>query len=277
MIAMDELMSCGAGVPGDGREVAGQLTASRLRTAVSMLGRRRAGHARFRRGPVVAQEPPGEQPAAGSAPAVALGPGDVVRGVQRVGVGQLVAPVDDADGRHRRRRRERVRRPRPAPAGERPRCRRQSAAAAAADAVCLRLLLSWPARREPVPRPRALRERRRRRQAARRPLPLLQETSRVKRIIRVPAISSRNADIPADDYSWRKYGQKPIKGSPYPRGTTSAATVRGCPARKHVERDPGEPAMLIVTYEGDHRHDADDDQGRRAAAVTAAAPEHMTI
>jgi len=23
-----------------------------------------------------------------------------------------------------------------------------------------------------------------------------------------------------------------------------------------VERDPGEPAMLIVTYEGDHRHDA---------------------
>ncbi|PWZ20892.1 putative WRKY transcription factor 11 [Zea mays] len=79
--------------------------------------------------------------------------------------------------------------------------------------------------------------------------------SRVKRVVRVPAISSRNADIPPDDYSWRKYGQKPIKGSPYPRGYYKCSTVRGCPARKHVERDPGEPAMLIVTYEGDHRHE----------------------
>jgi len=39
-------------------------------------------------------------------------------------------------------------------------------------------------------------------------------------------------------------------------GYYKCSTVRGCPARKHVERDPGEPAMLIVTYEGDHRHDA---------------------
>ncbi|XVE97273.1 hypothetical protein REPUB_Repub03eG0005900 [Reevesia pubescens] len=38
--------------------------------------------------------------------------------------------------------------------------------------------------------------------------------NRVKKVIRVPAISSKIADIPADEYSWRKYGQKPIKGSP---------------------------------------------------------------
>ncbi|KAL2338702.1 hypothetical protein Fmac_013148 [Flemingia macrophylla] len=77
---------------------------------------------------------------------------------------------------------------------------------------------------------------------------------RVKRMVRVPAISSKIADIPADEYSWRKYGQKPIKGSPYPRGYYKCSTVRGCPARKHVERAQDDPNMLIVTYEGDHRH-----------------------
>ncbi|KAJ4955221.1 hypothetical protein NE237_012004 [Protea cynaroides] len=41
--------------------------------------------------------------------------------------------------------------------------------------------------------------------------------SRVKRVVRVPAISLKMADIPTDEYSWRKYGQKPIKGSPHPR------------------------------------------------------------
>ncbi|KZV51511.1 putative WRKY transcription factor 17 [Dorcoceras hygrometricum] len=78
--------------------------------------------------------------------------------------------------------------------------------------------------------------------------------TRVKKTIRVPAISSKVADIPADDYSWRKYGQKPIKGSPYPRGYYRCSTVRDCPARKHVERAKDDPAMLIVTYDGDHRH-----------------------
>ncbi|EOA27305.1 hypothetical protein CARUB_v10023424mg [Capsella rubella] len=77
---------------------------------------------------------------------------------------------------------------------------------------------------------------------------------RVRRSIRVPAISNKVADIPPDDYSWRKYGQKPIKGSPYPRGYYKCSSMRGCPARKHVERCLEDPAMLIVTYEAEHNH-----------------------
>ncbi|KAH7566623.1 hypothetical protein ACOSP7_023203 [Xanthoceras sorbifolium] len=77
---------------------------------------------------------------------------------------------------------------------------------------------------------------------------------KVKRVVRVPAISLKLSDIPPDDYSWRKYGQKPIKGSPHPRGYYKCSSVRGCPARKHVERALDDPAMLIVTYEGEHNH-----------------------
>nr|GMC62767.1 probable WRKY transcription factor 7 [Ipomoea batatas] len=77
---------------------------------------------------------------------------------------------------------------------------------------------------------------------------------RLKRVTRVPAISMKLSDIPPDDYSWRKYGQKPIKGSPHPRGYYKCSSVRGCPARKHVERAVDDPTMLIVTYEGEHNH-----------------------
>ncbi|CAK9149828.1 unnamed protein product [Ilex paraguariensis] len=91
--------------------------------------------------------------------------------------------------------------------------------------------------------------------------------SRVKSVIRVPAISSKIADIPADEYSWRKYGQKPIKGSPYPRGYYKCSSFRGCPARKHVERATDDPSMLIVTYEAEHRHTEIAMQGKLAPGL----------
>lgn len=78
--------------------------------------------------------------------------------------------------------------------------------------------------------------------------------SRNRRVVRVPSVSSKAADIPTDEFSWRKYGQKPIKGSPHPRGYYKCSTVRGCPARKHVERAVDDANILIVTYDGDHNH-----------------------
>nr|QCV57337.1 WRKY transcription factor [Fagopyrum tataricum] len=59
---------------------------------------------------------------------------------------------------------------------------------------------------------------------------------------------------PSDSWAWRKYGQKPIKGSPYPRGYYRCSSSKGCPARKQVERSRVDPTMLIVTYAGDHNH-----------------------
>uniref|UniRef100_A0A0D9ZEG5 WRKY transcription factor WRKY51 n=1 Tax=Oryza glumipatula TaxID=40148 RepID=A0A0D9ZEG5_9ORYZ len=77
---------------------------------------------------------------------------------------------------------------------------------------------------------------------------------REKKVVTVPAISDKVADIPSDNYSWRKYGQKPIKGSPHPRGYYRCSSKKDCPARKHVERCRSDPAMLLVTYENEHNH-----------------------
>lgn len=59
---------------------------------------------------------------------------------------------------------------------------------------------------------------------------------------------------PSDSWAWRKYGQKPIKGSPYPRGYYRCSSSKGCPARKQVERSRADPKMLVVTYYCEHNH-----------------------
>ncbi|KAG6684933.1 hypothetical protein I3843_12G088800 [Carya illinoinensis] len=58
----------------------------------------------------------------------------------------------------------------------------------------------------------------------------------------------------SDMWAWRKYGQKPIKGSLYPRSYYRCSSSKGCSARKQVERSPLDPGVFIVTYTSEHNH-----------------------
>ncbi|MED6118310.1 hypothetical protein PIB30_001540 [Stylosanthes scabra] len=61
-------------------------------------------------------------------------------------------------------------------------------------------------------------------------------------------------NLSSDLWAWRKYGQKPIKGSPYPRNYYRCSSCKGCAARKQVERSLSDPTMFVVTYTGEHKH-----------------------
>lgn len=81
-----------------------------------------------------------------------------------------------------------------------------------------------------------------------------------KRVVSVPIKDVEGSRLkgetppPSDSWAWRKYGQKPIKGSPYPRGYYRCSSSKGCPARKQVERSRADPTMLVVTYSCEHNH-----------------------
>ncbi|XP_076956371.1 putative WRKY transcription factor 17 [Bidens hawaiensis] len=75
-----------------------------------------------------------------------------------------------------------------------------------------------------------------------------------REIKRVPITGSKVTSVPADDYSWKKYGEKRIDGSIYPRVYYKCNNGKGCPARKSVEVAVDDSKMLVVTYAGEHIH-----------------------
>ncbi|KAI3882579.1 hypothetical protein MKX03_010698 [Papaver bracteatum] len=76
-----------------------------------------------------------------------------------------------------------------------------------------------------------------------------------KRTVRVAGPIMGNLEIPPDDgFTWRKYGQKEILGSSFPRGyyRCTHKSFYGCEAKKQVQRLDDDPNTFEVTYYGHH-------------------------
>uniref|UniRef100_A0A0E0JLE2 WRKY domain-containing protein n=1 Tax=Oryza punctata TaxID=4537 RepID=A0A0E0JLE2_ORYPU len=70
---------------------------------------------------------------------------------------------------------------------------------------------------------------------------------------RVAFLTKSEVDHLEDGYRWRKYGQKAVKNSPYPRSYYRCTTPK-CGVKKRVERSYQDPSTVITTYEGQHTH-----------------------
>ncbi|KFK44814.1 hypothetical protein AALP_AA1G306300 [Arabis alpina] len=70
---------------------------------------------------------------------------------------------------------------------------------------------------------------------------------------RVAFMTKSDIDHLEDGYRWRKYGQKAVKNSSYPRSYYRCTTQK-CNVKKRVERSFQDSSIVITTYEGKHNH-----------------------
>ena len=70
-----------------------------------------------------------------------------------------------------------------------------------------------------------------------------------------------------DGYNWRKYGEKNVKGSKYPRSYYKCST-QGCTVKKVVERDPITGIISHSVLKGEHNH-SKPKNGRTEASKSA--------
>ncbi|KAG2260923.1 hypothetical protein Bca52824_080217 [Brassica carinata] len=73
------------------------------------------------------------------------------------------------------------------------------------------------------------------------------------RVPRVSFITKSQVNNLDDGYKWRKYGQKPVRNSPFPR-SYYRCTTSSCNVKKRVERSFTDQSSVITTYEGQHTH-----------------------
>ncbi|KAL6500743.1 WRKY transcription factor [Orobanche hederae] len=79
------------------------------------------------------------------------------------------------------------------------------------------------------------------------------EAQKKQRQPRFAFMTKSEIDHLEDGYRWRKYGQKAVKNSPYPRSYYRCTTQK-CQVKKRVERSFEDPSIVVTTYEGQHNH-----------------------
>lgn len=82
---------------------------------------------------------------------------------------------------------------------------------------------------------------------------IIKESSEVSHSDQKSQYPALIVDKPANDgYNWRKYGQKHVKGSEYPRSYYKCTQTK-CPVKKKVERSLDGQITEII-YKGQHNH-----------------------